>query len=178
MEDQIETLQRTENLLTRLAVEYGPRVLEDPSPVVQVSALGEFGLSLAVKPWVAVGDYEAAAGEINPAIVAAFRGLDITIAAPPPRSKRGSRAERRRRPGSCGLDRTAPSVRPRPADESEGARAQEMSLSPDGRTERPAPAERSRRCVSQAPGTNTTNASSVVASEMRQGSRPELAMPR
>jgi len=88
MEDQIETLQRTENLLTRLAVEYGPRVLEDPSPVVQMSALREFGLSLAVKPRVTVGDHEAAAGEINPAIVATFRDLGIAIAAPPPRSKR------------------------------------------------------------------------------------------
>lgn len=63
------------------------RVLRDPAPIVQMASLGEFGVGLAVKPWVAVGDYDTAAGEINPAIVRACHERGITIAAPP-RSKR------------------------------------------------------------------------------------------
>jgi len=60
-----------------------PRVLKDPAPIVQAAALGEFGIALAVRPWVAVQDFDAAVGEINPAIVAAFRARQVEIATPP-----------------------------------------------------------------------------------------------
>jgi len=36
-----------------------------------------------VRPWVAVQDYDAAIGEINPALVEAFRARQIEIATPP-----------------------------------------------------------------------------------------------
>jgi small conductance mechanosensitive channel len=64
------------------------RVLRDPPPVVQASLLGEFGIGLAIKPWVAVENYEVAAGEINPEIVREFRERQIAIATPPLRSRR------------------------------------------------------------------------------------------
>ena len=60
-----------------------PRVLKDPAPVVQAATLAEFGIGLEVRPWVAVPDYDAAIGEINPALVEAFRARQIEIATPP-----------------------------------------------------------------------------------------------
>lgn len=69
----------------REVIDANPRVLKDPAPVVQASSLGEFGIGLAVKPWVTVGDYDPAAGEINAAIVRALRDRNIAIAAPPRR---------------------------------------------------------------------------------------------
>lgn len=59
-----------------------PRVLRDPAPVVQAAALGEFAIGIAIKPWVAVKDYGAAPGEINPAVVRALRERGITIPVP------------------------------------------------------------------------------------------------
>ncbi len=36
-----------------------------------------------MKPWVTVGDYDPAVGEIIPAIARAFRDREVAIAAPP-----------------------------------------------------------------------------------------------
>jgi small conductance mechanosensitive channel len=59
-----------------------PRVLADPPPVVQTALLGELAITVAVKPWVAVRDYEAAIGEINPALVHALRERGIELQLP------------------------------------------------------------------------------------------------
>jgi small conductance mechanosensitive channel len=59
-----------------------PRVLRDPAPLIQVSRLADSSVNIAVKPWVGVPDYVAAGGEINRAIVEAFRGRDIVIPLP------------------------------------------------------------------------------------------------
>ena len=59
-----------------------PRVLKEPVPLVQAARLGEFAIGIAIKPWVAVKDYGAAPGEINPAVVRAFRERGITIPVP------------------------------------------------------------------------------------------------
>ena len=58
------------------------RVLGDPAPVIQVSVLADSSVNIAVKPWTAVPDYIAAQGEINKAIVEAFRGRNIVIPFP------------------------------------------------------------------------------------------------
>jgi small conductance mechanosensitive channel len=57
------------------------RVLRDPAPQVAAVALGDYAISIAIKPWVTVPDYAAAAGEINPAVVEAFRlrGVQIPV---------------------------------------------------------------------------------------------------
>jgi len=57
------------------------RVLREPLPVVQAQSLGTFAIEIAIKPWVAVGDYGPAAGEINAAVVRAFRehGIDVPV---------------------------------------------------------------------------------------------------
>jgi small conductance mechanosensitive channel len=59
-----------------------PRLLKEPAPVVQVSVLSDFSINIAVRPWVAVPDFVTAQGEINKAIVEAFRGEQIVIPLP------------------------------------------------------------------------------------------------
>jgi small conductance mechanosensitive channel len=58
------------------------RVLRDPAPVIQVSVLDDSSVNLAVRPWTTVPDYVAAQGEINKAIVEAFRRRSIAIPFP------------------------------------------------------------------------------------------------
>jgi small conductance mechanosensitive channel len=58
------------------------RVLKDPSPVVRVSVLSDSSINIAVKPWVPVTEFGLARGEINKAIVEAFRAHNISIPFP------------------------------------------------------------------------------------------------
>src|SRR5262245_13816949 len=59
-----------------------PRVLKDPAPVVGIARLRDSCVVLAVAPWVQASDYGPAGGEINQAILEAFRARDIVIPAP------------------------------------------------------------------------------------------------
>ncbi len=63
-------------------MQYNPRVLKDPAPVIQVRLLADSSIDIAVKPWVKVPDYVQAGGEINQAIVETFRGRNIVIPFP------------------------------------------------------------------------------------------------
>ena len=54
-------------------------VLEYPPAAVSVSALANASINIAVRPWVSVADYLAARGQINKAIVEAFREHQIVI---------------------------------------------------------------------------------------------------
>ena len=58
------------------------RVLAEPAPAVGVARLGESSVVLGVAPWVRVADYAPAVGELNRAILEAFRARDIAIPAP------------------------------------------------------------------------------------------------
>ena len=58
------------------------RVLPDPVPTIGIARLAESSVVLGVGPWVSVTDYGAAGGEINQAILEAFRARRIVI--PPP----------------------------------------------------------------------------------------------
>jgi small conductance mechanosensitive channel len=58
------------------------RVLRDPVPVVQATALGDFAINIAIRPWVAVKDFGPAPGEINPAVLRAFDERSIEIPLP------------------------------------------------------------------------------------------------
>ncbi|HUQ74991.1 MAG TPA: mechanosensitive ion channel family protein [Burkholderiales bacterium] len=53
------------------------RVLADPAPQVSVARLGDAAVTLSIAPWVEVGSYAAAAGEINQALLEAFRHRGI-----------------------------------------------------------------------------------------------------
>lgn len=59
-----------------------PRVLQDPAPGIAVTRLAESAVVISVNPWVGVPDYIAAIGEINKAILEAFRARNVVI--PPP----------------------------------------------------------------------------------------------
>jgi small conductance mechanosensitive channel len=58
------------------------RVLADPAPVVGVARLSEWSVTIAVAPWVGVGDYGAATAEINRALLEALRSRHIEIPLP------------------------------------------------------------------------------------------------
>ena len=59
-----------------------PRVLQDPVPVVQTALLGDWSVSIAVRPWVQVQDYGAATGEINKAVLETLRARGIVMPFP------------------------------------------------------------------------------------------------
>src|SRR6202790_3883961 len=54
-------------------VRANPRVLSEPTPVIQVVTLADSAAQVAIKPWVAVSDYGAIAGELNLSLVEALR---------------------------------------------------------------------------------------------------------
>jgi small conductance mechanosensitive channel len=58
------------------------RVLPDPAPVVRTMQLGDWSVTIAVKPWVDVQDYGAAIGEINRAILEVFRSRGVVMPVP------------------------------------------------------------------------------------------------
>jgi small conductance mechanosensitive channel len=58
------------------------RVLKEPAPLVQTALLGDYAVSIAIKPWVAVRDFGAAPGEINPAVLHALRERGIEVPVP------------------------------------------------------------------------------------------------
>jgi small conductance mechanosensitive channel len=66
----------------REVLERNPRVLRDPAPLVKVVQLADSSINIGVNPWVKVPDYVAASGEINKAIVEAFRSRGIVIPFP------------------------------------------------------------------------------------------------
>jgi small conductance mechanosensitive channel len=59
-----------------------PRVLKEPAAVIGVKVLGDSSVQLAVKPWTDVADFGPAAGEINKALLEAFRNKSIVIPFP------------------------------------------------------------------------------------------------
>jgi small conductance mechanosensitive channel len=58
------------------------RVLRDPPPQVQVVALAESMVQIALKPWVAVADYAPVVGELSLAVVETCRQRGISIPYP------------------------------------------------------------------------------------------------
>jgi small conductance mechanosensitive channel len=59
-----------------------PRVLRDPEPVVRVTALADFSVNVAVRPWTQVLEAGIAASELNRAILERFRAAGIQIPFP------------------------------------------------------------------------------------------------
>ena len=58
------------------------RVVRDPEPVVRVTALADFSVNIAVRPWAQVVDAGIAASELNRAILERFRASGIQIPFP------------------------------------------------------------------------------------------------
>jgi small conductance mechanosensitive channel len=58
------------------------RVLADPAPLVLATMLAESAVQISMRPWVAVTDYAAIAGELNLAVLEELRHRNIRIAYP------------------------------------------------------------------------------------------------
>ena len=58
------------------------RVLRDPTPVVRTLALGDWSVTIGVKPWVSVQDFGPATSEINRAILEIFRNRGVSMPVP------------------------------------------------------------------------------------------------
>ena len=69
-------------LAIRDLVRANPRVLPEPAPVIQVVALADSAVQISIKPWVAVADYGAVAGELHVSLVEELRRLSIGIPYP------------------------------------------------------------------------------------------------
>ena len=63
-------------------VRANPRVLPEPAPVIQVVALADSAVQISIKPWVAVSDYGAVAGELNVSLLEELRQRGIGIPYP------------------------------------------------------------------------------------------------
>jgi small conductance mechanosensitive channel len=59
-----------------------PRVLKEPGAAVGISYLGDSAINISVKPWVKVGDFGPAQGEIYETILKTFRERSIEIPFP------------------------------------------------------------------------------------------------
>jgi len=59
-----------------------PKILKDPVPGLGVLRLNESGMTIGVRPWVKVPDYEAAISEINKTILDVFAARGIALALP------------------------------------------------------------------------------------------------
>lgn len=59
-----------------------PRVLREPAPKVQVSALADSSVNISVQPWANVTDYAPAIGELNKTLLETFRAKGISIPFP------------------------------------------------------------------------------------------------
>ena len=59
-----------------------PRVLQDPAPLVSVARLADSRIEIGVCPWVRVPDFVLATGEVNQAVVEAFRRRGIVMPLP------------------------------------------------------------------------------------------------
>ena len=65
--------------IAREVLEACPLVLREPGAVLQIAALDDMGIRVALKPFVAVGDAVQAGGEINRALLEALRAAAIRI---------------------------------------------------------------------------------------------------
>jgi small conductance mechanosensitive channel len=63
-------------------VRANPRVLPEPTPVIQIVTLADSAVQIAIKPWVAVADFGAVAGELNLSLVEELRQRGIGIPYP------------------------------------------------------------------------------------------------
>lgn len=59
-----------------------PAVLREPAPLVRVVTLADSSVNIAIQPWVAVGAFPTAPGEINQAVLETFRARGIHIPFP------------------------------------------------------------------------------------------------
>jgi small conductance mechanosensitive channel len=58
------------------------RILTDPPPIVRTVQLGDWAVTIGIRPWVTVQDYGPAMGEVTRAILEVFRNRGISMPVP------------------------------------------------------------------------------------------------
>ena len=66
----------------REVLDANPRVLRDPAPAINVLRLADAQIAIGVNPWVHVPDFIPSIGELNGAILEAFRARNIVMPYP------------------------------------------------------------------------------------------------
>ncbi|MEO6034045.1 MAG: mechanosensitive ion channel domain-containing protein [Verrucomicrobiota bacterium] len=74
-------LDQVRSLLTAI-VNANPRVLKEFAPIIGVSTLADSSIVVSIRPWTNLADFGPAAGELNQAIIEAFRANRIEIPFP------------------------------------------------------------------------------------------------
>jgi len=59
-----------------------PKILQEPEPVVRVLTLADSSIRIAICPWAAVADFNAASSDATQAVLESFRAHGIVIPLP------------------------------------------------------------------------------------------------
>jgi small conductance mechanosensitive channel len=59
-----------------------PKILQEPEPVIAVLTLADSNVTIAIRPWTAVSDFNAASSDITQAVLETFRSRGIAIPFP------------------------------------------------------------------------------------------------
>lgn len=59
-----------------------PKILQEPEPVIRVLTLADSSVHIAIRPWAAVADFNAASSDVTQAVLESFRARGITIPFP------------------------------------------------------------------------------------------------
>lgn len=59
-----------------------PKILQEPEPVIRVLTLADSSVHIAIRPWTAVADFNAASSDVTQAVLENFRARGITIPFP------------------------------------------------------------------------------------------------
>lgn len=59
-----------------------PKILQEPEPVIRVLTLADSSVRIAIRPWTAVADFNAASSDVTQAVLESFRARGITIPFP------------------------------------------------------------------------------------------------
>ena len=57
-------------------------MLTDPVPVVRTAQLGDYAVTITIRPWVRVQDYGPASGEVTRAVLEVFRNRGVIMPIP------------------------------------------------------------------------------------------------
>jgi small conductance mechanosensitive channel len=68
--------------IVREVLQASPHALKEPTPMVAVARLADSSVCIGVRPWVSAPDYVVATGDINRAVLEAFRNRGIVIPMP------------------------------------------------------------------------------------------------
>ena len=66
----------------RDVLDLNPHVLKDPAPMIGIAGFADSAVTISIKPWVGISDFETTQTELNQAILERFRRENISIPFP------------------------------------------------------------------------------------------------